>query len=105
MNTTLDTDRRTARVAARLHHIVDEAEQLIDTVAASGDEKITAARSKLTEQLQAMRQQLAQMEETAVGRAREAARTTDEAVHRHPYGAMGLAAAAGVLLGLLASRR
>jgi ElaB/YqjD/DUF883 family membrane-anchored ribosome-binding protein len=39
------------------------------------------------------------------GKAREAARSADDAVHHHPYGAIGMAALAGLLLGLLATRR
>lgn len=40
-----------------------------------------------------------------VQRAREAARRTDFVVHHHPYGAIGIAAVTGLVLGLLAARR
>jgi ElaB/YqjD/DUF883 family membrane-anchored ribosome-binding protein len=33
------------------------------------------------------------------------ARQADETVQAHPYGAMGVAAAAGLLIGFLAARR
>jgi ElaB/YqjD/DUF883 family membrane-anchored ribosome-binding protein len=36
---------------------------------------------------------------------KDAARTTDEYVHEHPWGAVGVAAAAGLLLGVLIARR
>jgi hypothetical protein len=39
------------------------------------------------------------------GKAREAARSADDALHHHPYRAIGMAALAGLLLGLLATRR
>ena len=38
-------------------------------------------------------------------RQRDKARATDSAVHEHPYGAMGIAAAVGLLIGFLAARR
>lgn len=42
---------------------------------------------------------------TVARKAREAATHTDEAVHQHPYRAMGIAAAAALLAGILAARR
>ena len=38
-------------------------------------------------------------------RARAAARVTDDYVHDNPWGAIGAAAAAGFLIGLLINRR
>jgi ElaB/YqjD/DUF883 family membrane-anchored ribosome-binding protein len=38
-------------------------------------------------------------------KARQAARAADRTVHAHPYGAIGLAAAVGALVGFLAARR
>lgn len=42
---------------------------------------------------------------TVTRKAREAATHTDEAVHQHPYRAMGIAAAAALLAGFLVARR
>jgi len=40
-----------------------------------------------------------------VHKAREAARVADSAVHTHPYAAIGVAAAVGLLLGVVLARR
>jgi len=52
-----------------------------------------------------MRSQLDELEDSAIHKARHAARATDRTVHSHPYGAMGIAAAAGLLIGFLAATR
>ena len=41
----------------------------------------------------------------AVHKARDAARSTDQVVHHHPYRAIGIAAVAGLILGLIVTRR
>ena len=40
-----------------------------------------------------------------VDQAKEAARAADEYVREHPWGAVGIAAVAGLLLGVMISRR
>jgi len=92
-------------LADNLRRMIDEADRLLKSVAASGDQKFQVVREKVVEQMQEMRGQLAELEEAGLQKAREMARTTDETVHAHPYGAMAVAAAAGVLIGFLAARR
>ena len=60
---------------------------------------------KLTEAFHKLRAQLDEMQESTRTKARDAARTADEAVHHHPYTAIGIAAAAGLIIGLLAAAR
>jgi hypothetical protein len=55
--------------------------------------------------LRQLRTQIDDIEDTLVHRTRKAARATDEAVHAHPYTAIGIAGLAGVLLGALLARR
>jgi len=93
------------RVAASLRHMVDEADQLLKAAADAGDEKFDQARLRLEHQLRSLRLQLDELEDKAVYRARQAARRADETVHSHPYGAMGVAAAAALLIGVLLGRR
>lgn len=93
------------RLTSELKHIVGEAEALLRTAADSGDQKLEALRQNFEQQLRRMRAQLDEAEETTARRAREAVHATDHAVHAHPYGAMGLAAAVGLLVGTLIARR
>ncbi|MBA2721462.1 MAG: DUF883 family protein [Methylibium sp.] len=108
MQTNTDTDTDTAangRLAQSLRHMVDEAEHLLRGAADSGDQRLDAMREKFEHLLKRMRMQLNELEDAAAHKARQAARATDHAVHSHPYGAMVAAAAVGVLVGLLVSRR
>ena len=70
-----------------------------------GDAKFDAVHDKFVEQVRQMCVQLDELEDSAIHKARRAARTTDLAIQSHPYGAMGIAAAAGLLIGFLAARR
>ncbi len=93
------------RVATSIRQMIDEADHLLKAAVDSGDQKFDEARSRLAHQLREMRMQIDELEETAVHRARQAARRADQTVHAHPYGAMGIAAAAGLLIGMLVARR
>ncbi|MDE2400413.1 MAG: DUF883 family protein [Burkholderiales bacterium] len=92
-------------LAQGLRHMIDETDQFLKSAGTSGDQKFDAAREKFVEQVQQMREQLDAVEESARYRAKRAARVANQTVHAHPYGAMGIAAAAGMLIGFLASRR
>jgi ElaB/YqjD/DUF883 family membrane-anchored ribosome-binding protein len=93
------------RVADTLRQMVDEANDLLKQTAAAGDEKFDAARIRIERQLGELRLQLDELQDTIALRARRAARMADHTVHTHPYSAMGIAGAAGLLIGLLVARR
>lgn len=92
-------------LANSLRHMIDEADSLLKTAANSGDEAFDSVRDKLTEQVRQMRDQLDELQESAAYRAKRAAREADRTVHEHPYEAMGVAAAVGLLIGFLVARR
>ncbi len=92
-------------LADALRRMIDETEQLLRSAASSGDQKFQVVREKLVEQMRQMRTQLAEYDEIGRQKAKDAARATDESVHAHPYAAMAVAAAAGMLIGFLAARR
>lgn len=74
-------------------------------------QNFTAAQEKacasatLNETIHKLRTLVDDLQGKAVHKARDAARSTDQVVHHHPYGAIGIAAVAGLILGLLATRR
>jgi ElaB/YqjD/DUF883 family membrane-anchored ribosome-binding protein len=92
-------------LAQSLRRMIDEADGLLKSAARTGDEAFDTMRDQFTDQVKQMRDQLDELEETAVYRARRAARAADHTVHEHPYGAMGVAAAVGLLVGVLIARR
>jgi len=95
----------TKGLADSVRHMVDEADQFLKVAAESGDAKFDSVRGKLVDQVRRMRANLDDLESETVHQVRRAARRADHVVHTHPYQAIGIAAAAGLLVGLLVSRR
>lgn len=93
------------RLAHSLQQMVDEAEHLLKNAQRTGSDQFNAARDKFESRLRQAKYELRQLEDATLYRARRAARATDHAVHEHPYTAMGIAAGAGLLIGMLISRR
>ena len=85
--------------------VIADAEELLKATTGATGERITAARARAEETLRAARQKLAGLEDAVVDQAKEAARAADEYVREHPWGAVGIAAVAGLLLGVMISRR
>ena len=99
-----DTHAR-ERLAQSLKHMVDEADHLLAKAERTGSEQFIAAREKFEAQLHQAKEELRRLELSAIDNAKRAARATDQAVHEHPYAAIGLAAGAGLLIGMLITRR
>ena len=64
-------------------------------------EKVSEARKRLAAALERGKEIYGRVSEKAV----EGAKAADEAVHEHPYQAIGIAFGVGALLGYLVSRR
>jgi ElaB/YqjD/DUF883 family membrane-anchored ribosome-binding protein len=102
--TASDTNAR-ERLTQSLKHMVDEADHLLAKAERTGSEQFNAAREKFETQLQHAKDELRRLEMSAIDNAKRAARATDQAVHEHPYTAMGICAGVGLLIGMLISRR
>jgi len=102
--TATDTNAR-ERLTQSLKHMVDEADHLLAKAERTGSDQFNAAREKFETQLLHAKEELRRLELSAIDNAKRAARATDHAVHEHPYAAMGMAAGAGLLIGMLISRR
>jgi ElaB/YqjD/DUF883 family membrane-anchored ribosome-binding protein len=88
-----------------LQTVVADAEALLRATASQAGEKVQEARAKAAESLSAARERLNEMKDGALDQAREIVDTGEEYVRENPWKALGLAAAAGVLIGLLLRRR
>jgi ElaB/YqjD/DUF883 family membrane-anchored ribosome-binding protein len=93
------------RLAQSLKHMVDEADHLLAKAERTGSEQFMAAREKFETQLLHAKEELRRLEHSTRENAKRAARATDHAVHEYPYAAMGIAAGAGLLIGMLITRR
>ena len=106
-----------------VRNVLQEVENLYDAGVESGTEEAKALKAKAQEKLGKVKAQFADFEETAADKAREAAermregaqftadkargaaRQTDELIQDKPYYAMGFAALAGLVVGVLLNRR
>ena len=89
------------RLVGELHEVVGEAEALLKATANSTGEGSRELRARVQASLDQARQRLHDLQD----RARAAGKATDEYVHTNPWQAVGMAAAVGVVIGLLISRR
>lgn len=101
MNTEVTKDK----LAADLKIVIADAEELLKATASQAGEKVAAARVKIQDSLDTAKVKLARVGEAGVDKAKEAARATDDFVHEHPWKAVGIGAALGVIVGMLISRR
>ena len=85
--------------------VIADAEALLHATAEAAGEKVGALRTRAQQTLTEAKAKLAQLDDDMVHQAKDAARTADRYVRDNPWGAVGIAAAAGVVIGLLISRR
>jgi ElaB/YqjD/DUF883 family membrane-anchored ribosome-binding protein len=88
-----------------LKAVVSGSEELLKATAGAAGEPVTAARARVEESLRAAKSRIEEIDSELLDRVNEAAKAADEYVHEHPWGAVGIAAAAGLLLGVVISRR
>ena len=84
---------------------LDDAEQLLREAAESTGEKADELRESALRSLRLTRDSLYDAQDALVEKGRQAARATDDYVHDNPWQAIGCAGLAGLLLGVLISRR
>ncbi len=101
MNDQVTTDK----LVSDLKVVIADAEELLRATASTAGEKVTAARTRMEDSVRAAKVKLAHAQDVMVDRAKAAAQATDDYVHAHPWKAVGFAAALGVILGMLISRR
>ncbi len=88
-----------------LQTVVEDAEALLQATAAQTGERVDGIRARAQASLKQAKTRLLEAEDEALDQVRAAAATADEYVHENPWQAVGVAAGAGLLLGLLLSRR
>src|SRR5512135_654583 len=87
-----------------LKAVVADAEELLKASANQTGERITAARTKAEESLKAAKARLAEQEGAVMAKTRAAAKATEDYLRANPWKAVGIAAGAGFVLCLLATR-
>ncbi|WP_338849915.1 DUF883 family protein [Massilia sp. W12] len=85
--------------------VIRDAEELLRNTGAQTGENFRAAKEKFENSLSNAKHRLQDMEDAVVARGKAAARATDQYVTEHPWQSVGLAAAVGLIAGLLIARK
>jgi len=93
------------RLHKELRDFIGEAEELMRAVGQHGGEQLDDAKARFAEKLKLAKLEMEKAEVALMGRARDAARATDRYVHENPWKTAGVAAAIGLLAGMLLGRR
>lgn len=93
------------KLVADLKVVVADAEEILRATAGAAGEKMSDLREKIETRLRDAKLRLADAEAAIIDSAKAAAAATDDYVHDHPWRAVGIAAGAGLLLGILIGRR
>jgi ElaB/YqjD/DUF883 family membrane-anchored ribosome-binding protein len=89
------------KLAADLRLVISDAEALLRATVGQAGETAAAARARMQESLESAKLKLGPLAEEAA----EQVRAADGYVRANPWQAVGIAALAGIALGLLISRR
>lgn len=112
----MQTRAQNSPIGRDVQNVVSEAQELLKTVKDEGAAKIDDVKSKVAGQYEEVKSKLAgqyevarekfgEIQTTVQDGAKAAMTTTDEYVRSNPWRAVGIAAAAGAIIGFLASRR
>lgn len=93
--------KETQAISQDMSQLADDARALMTATADVAGEKVSDARKRLAAALERSKEIYSRVKEKAV----EGAKAADEAVHEHPYQAIGIAFGVGAILGYLISRR
>jgi len=97
--------RARGRVAEGLRAVIADGEELLKAAAAVPGEGFAEARKAFEEKLQRARTALVDAWKPALAKAGETAAAGNHYVRANPWTAIGVAAAAGLLIGMLAAKR
>ena len=93
-------------LARDFQNVVADAEELVRAVGQEGGTRYNEVSTRVKASIDTAKARLGEIKETARVRAVDTAKATDQYVRGNPWQAVGIGAAAGVVLGfLLATRR
>ncbi|HMW18447.1 MAG TPA: DUF883 family protein [Accumulibacter sp.] len=93
------------KIVADMRGVVADAEEILRATAGAAGEKMSELRERVSERLRDAKIRLADAEAALVDRSKAACRATDDYVRDNPWRAVGVAAAVGLLLGVVIGRR
>lgn len=93
------------KLMADLRVVISDAEELLRLGAEQTGASAVEWRTRVQERITEARHKLADLQDSAVARAKAAGHAADDYVHEHPWKAIGAAAGIGLIVGLLIGRR
>ncbi len=93
------------RLMQDLRTVIADSEALLQTSTQDVQDNLSETKFQIQGRLDNAKRNLMQLQENTLQRAEELRKETDQFVHAHPWQAMGLAGAVGLLLGLMMTRR
>lgn len=96
---------RAGRVSSEVKNLIADVEDLVKKVANVSDAEVARVRERVEKTLTRAKTAAAEGAGAVKTYARQASTVTDEYVHDSPWTAIGVAAAIGVLVGFLVTRR
>lgn len=100
-----DVDDQKGEFVESLKNSLDEAEKLLHEAAGASGDKAAELRERAMMSLRRTRETLYDTQDALLEKGRRAARVTDDYVHESPWQAISMASVAGLLVGMLISRR
>lgn len=85
--------------------VLSTTEDLLQSAGEEGGAVAKELRQKIGANLEQAKRRLVEAEQAVVGKAKVAAKVTDEYVHDNPWKSIGFAAFLGLLIGMLIARR
>lgn len=98
-------DQAGSRIAADFRAMIADSEDLLKAATTMSGEGLAAARVKFEQKVSRAKTALAEASQPMLDKTRETAAAADGYVREHPWSAIGVAVAAGLLVGFLAARR
>lgn len=88
-----------------LKALADTLDEVLHSTTEKSEAELKQLKAKAEEMLKSTRQTLTSAGEKLVDQTKEIAERTDNYVHEKPWNGMGIAAAVGVVIGVLLARR
>ena len=87
-----------------LKTVVNDAEDLLRATSGQAGDKMSATRARVEESVRAARKRMNEMQDDVLEQTKEMAEEADAYVRKNPWHAVGIAAAAGIIVGLMLRR-
>ena len=96
---------RSDKLLNDLQSVIKDAEVLLKNSSIPGSDEFKSAKERFENTLRNAKDEVVRIERLVVDKTKEVAHTTDNYVKDHPWQAVGLSTAIGLVIGLLISRK